>query len=69
LDPIAVETNMVFVDTEPVGVTPLEAVRRLEGEGGGSTFVSGKVRLVTHVNIADEDVETAIAAWKAVVAG
>jgi threonine aldolase len=69
LDPIAVETNMVFVDTEPVGITPLEAVRRLEGEGVGSTFVSGKVRLVTHVNIADEDVETAIAAWKAVVAG
>ncbi|MGZ8606518.1 MAG: threonine aldolase family protein, partial [Actinomycetota bacterium] len=24
LDPIAVETNMVFVDTEPVGITPLE---------------------------------------------
>ncbi|MGZ8636312.1 MAG: threonine aldolase family protein [Actinomycetota bacterium] len=69
LDPIAVETNMVFVDTEPVGITPLEAVHRLEGEGVGSTFVSGKVRLVTHVNIADEDVETAIAAWKAVVAG
>ncbi|MGZ8603667.1 MAG: threonine aldolase family protein [Actinomycetota bacterium] len=69
LDPIAVETNMVFVETEPVGITPLEAVRRLEGEGVGSTFVSGKVRLVTHVNIADEDVETAIAAWKAVVAG
>jgi threonine aldolase len=31
--------------------------------------VSGKVRMVTHVDIADEDVETAIAAWRAVAAG
>jgi len=69
IDPQNVETNMVFVDTEPAGMTPLEAVRGLEGEGVGVTLVSGNVRMVTHVDIADEDVETAIAAWKAVVAG
>ena len=69
IDPAAVETNMVFLDTEPVGMTPLEAVRRLEGEGVGATLVSGKVRMVTHVNVADEDVETAIAAWRAIAAG
>ncbi|MGH2636843.1 MAG: threonine aldolase family protein [Actinomycetota bacterium] len=68
IDPAAVETNMVFVDTEPLGMAPLEAVRRLEGEGVGATLVSGKVRMVTHVDIADEDVETALAAWR-VVAG
>ena len=61
--------KMVFVDTEPLGMAPLEAVRRLEGEGVGATLVSGKVRMVTHVDIADEDVETAVAAWKVVVAG
>ncbi len=59
---------MVFVDTEPVGMTPLEAVRRLEDEGVGATLVSGKVRMLTHVDVADEDVETAIGAWKAVTA-
>ena len=69
LDPQGVETNMVFVDTEPAVMTPLEAVQRLEGEGVGATLVSGNVRMVTHVDIADEDVETAIAAWKVVVAG
>jgi threonine aldolase len=69
IDPMAVETNMVFVDTGPVGKTPLEVVRRLEGEGVGATLVSGKVRMVTHVDVADEDVDTAIAAWRAVVAG
>jgi threonine aldolase len=69
IDPVSVETNMVYVDTEPVGMTPLEAIRRLEGEGVGATLVSGKVRMVTHVDISDEDVETAIAAWRVVVAG
>jgi threonine aldolase len=32
------------------------------------SVVSGKVRMVTHVDIADEDIETAIAAWKALAA-
>jgi threonine aldolase len=66
IDPSAVETNMVFVDTEPAGMNPPEAVRRLEHEGVGATLVSGKVRMLTHVDVSDEDVETVIAAWKAV---
>jgi threonine aldolase len=68
IDPAAVETNMVFVDTAPVEMTPLEALRRLEGEGVGTTLVSGKVRMLTHVDVSDEDVETAIAAWRVAVA-
>ncbi len=68
IDPASVETNMVYVDTEGVGMTALEAIMRLEGEGVGATLVSGKVRMVTHVDIADEDVETAIAAWRSIVA-
>jgi threonine aldolase len=67
IDPAEVETNMVFVDTEAVGMTPLEALRRLEVEGVGTTLVSGKVRMLTHVDISDEDVETAIAAWRVAV--
>jgi hypothetical protein len=50
-------------------MTPLEAIGRLEGEGVGATLVSGKVRMVTHVDIADDDVRVAIAAWRAIVAG
>ncbi len=64
IDSSAVETNMVYVDTEAVGMRPLEAVRRLEEQGVGATLVSGKVRMVTHVDISDEDIETAIAAWR-----
>jgi threonine aldolase len=69
LDPSDVETNMVFADTEPMAMTPLEVTKRLEGHGVGAGVVSGKVRMVTHVDIADEDVERAIAAWRAVAAG
>jgi threonine aldolase len=66
IDPERVETNMVFVDTRAVGMAPLEAIARLGEEGVGATFVSGKVRMLTHVDISDEDVETAIAAWRRV---
>jgi threonine aldolase len=68
LDPAAVETNMVYADTEAVGMEPLEAIAILKGQGVGATFVSGKVRMVTHVDITDEDIETAIAAWGTVAA-
>jgi threonine aldolase len=67
LDPGRVETNMVFADPRPAGIAPLEAVARLERLGVGATLVSGNVRMVTHVDIEDEDVETAIAAWRAIV--
>jgi threonine aldolase len=68
LDSAAVETNMVYADTESVGMEPLEAIARLEERGVGATFVSGKVRMVTHVDITDQDIETAIAAWRTVAA-
>jgi threonine aldolase len=66
LDPAAVETNMVYVDTEGVGIEPLDAIARLKDKGVGTTLVSGKVRMVTHVDVTDQDIETAIAAWRTV---
>jgi threonine aldolase len=59
-----VETNMVLVDTSPLGLDPLEAIRRMKEEGVGCTIVHPKVRMVTHVDISDEGVETALAAWR-----
>ena len=64
VDPADVETNMVYADTEPIGMSPLEAIERLEAEGVGATLVSGKVRMVTHVDISDGDVELAVEAWR-----
>jgi threonine aldolase len=68
LDLELVETNMVLVDTTVVGLDPLEAVLRMKEQGVGCTIVPPRVRMVTHVDISDEDVETAIAAWKTVTA-
>jgi threonine aldolase len=68
LDPASVETNMVFVDTQPAGMSALEAVRRLGEAGIGATISGGRVRMVTHVDISDEDVETALAAWRRIAA-
>jgi threonine aldolase len=65
VDPAGVETNMVFVDTSVMGLGPMEAVTRMQEEGVGMTLgPPGSVRMVTHVDISDEDVETALAAWR-----
>jgi threonine aldolase len=64
IDPGTVETNMVFVDTDAVGLDPIELRRRMMDEGVGCTIEAGKVRMVTHLGIDDEDVETALAAWR-----
>jgi threonine aldolase len=68
VEPDLVETNMVFVETSSMGLDPLEAVMRMQEEGVGCTVAPPRVRMVTHVGIADEDVETALAAWRRISA-
>jgi threonine aldolase len=68
IDPASVETNMVLVDTEPAGMSALEAVRRLAGLGVGATIVGPLVRMVTHVDVTDDGVRTALAAWREALA-
>ena len=69
LDPASVETNMVFVDTEAVGMDQVETILRLRDEGVGATPEAGKVRMVTHVGIHDEDIDVAVGAWHRIAAG
>ena len=61
-----VETNMVFVDTESVGLHLLDTVERLEALGVGVTHGDGKVRMVTHVDVSDEGVEVALDGWASI---
>ena len=68
VDPDLVETNMVFVDTEVLGLDVLDAVGRLAALGVGSVPVPGAVRMVTHVDVDDDGIATAIDAWRSVVA-
>jgi threonine aldolase len=67
VDPDMVETNMVFVHTEAVGLEPLDAIGRLAALGVGAVPVPGAVRLVTHVDVDDDGIATAIDAWRSVV--
>jgi len=57
-----VETNFVQLDVGPLGLTPAEAIERLREAGVGlsGTVHPTVLRAVTHLGIADEDVETAI---------
>jgi threonine aldolase len=66
VDPGTVETNMVYADTGAVGLEPLDAIGRLEDLGVGATFVSGKVRMVTHVDVDDDGLAFALDAWRAI---
>ena len=64
-----VETNMVFVHTEAIGLDALETIERLAALGVGAVPVTGAVRMVTHVDVDDDGIARAIDAWRAVVAG
>jgi threonine aldolase len=66
IDPGTVETNMVYADTEAVGLAPIATIERLRDLGLGATFVSGKVRMVTHVDVDDDGLAFALDAWRSV---
>jgi threonine aldolase len=67
VDPGQVETNMVFVDTEAVGLGALETIERLRALGVGATF-TGKVRMVTHLDVDDDGIAAALDAWRSIAA-
>jgi len=67
IDPASVATNILFVDTSAAGVDAWEARRRLQEAGVLSNVVSGKLRLVTHVDVDAGDVEDAVVVWRKVV--
>jgi threonine aldolase len=64
----AVQTNIVFVDVAGTG-RPLDAwAAGLAGEGVLVTIVAGKIRMLTHLDVNESDVETAVGAWRRVTA-
>ena len=68
IDLAQVETNMVFVDTAAVGLPMLGTVERLADRGVGVTHIGTGVRMVTHVDVDDEGIATALDGWKAIAA-
>jgi threonine aldolase len=63
-----VVTNMVFVDTDAVGLRAEEALDRLAAADVGAVPVPGGVRMVTHLDVDDEGIGIAIDAWRAIAA-
>jgi threonine aldolase len=66
LDPAEVETNIVFVNVARAGLELLEVVDRLKGEGVLATMVAGKVRMLTHLDVSEREVDLAVEAWRRV---
>lgn len=64
VDPAAVETNIVFVDLTSTGHGAWTWKQRLEGEGLLVTTVGSRVRMLTHVNIAEAGIDAALGAWR-----
>jgi len=68
IDLETVQTNIVMIDVEPLGVDAAGFIPRLEKLGvKASNYGGAKVRMVTHRGIEREDVEYAISAMEEAV--
>ncbi|MFN2587939.1 MAG: low specificity L-threonine aldolase [Actinomycetota bacterium] len=66
----AVETNMVYVNLRPLGITSQQVSAALRNEGVITIALApDSMRLVTHRDVSAEDVETALKAFRKVLAG
>lgn len=64
VDPQAVQTNIVFVDVSGTGHSLSRWVAALAAQRLLVTTVAGRVRMLTHRDIASGDVGTALGAWR-----
>src|SRR5436190_678061 len=68
LDPAEVETNIVFADVAGLGHPLAEWAAALAAEGVLVSTVAGRLRMVTHLDVTQRDVDAALAAWRRVAA-
>jgi threonine aldolase len=68
LDPAGIETNIVFVDVAATGQPVARWVAALAAQGLLVTTVGGRLRMLTHTDVSTQDVDTALAAWRAAAA-
>ncbi len=61
VDPSRTETNMVFVD---IGEADPHALDNSLRQGGVLIHANRQIRLVTHLDVSESDIETVIAAFK-----
>jgi threonine aldolase len=68
VDPDAVETNIIFVNVSGTGWDTVRWRDLLAAEGVLVTMVGGRIRMLTHVGIGQDDIKAALAAWRRVAA-
>ena len=68
IDLDAVQTNIVFVDVAGTGQPPAAWQASLAAEGVLVTIVAGKIRMLTHADVAARDIDAALDAWHRVTA-
>jgi len=67
--PDAVETNMVYVEPRAAGFPDaLALLDRLRDAGVLATLIGDRVRMVTHLDVTDADVEETVSAWRSIAA-
>jgi threonine aldolase len=64
VDPASVETNIVFVSVARTGRGVREWADLLAAEGVLVTMNEDRIRMLTHVDVTEADVETALGAWR-----
>jgi threonine aldolase len=69
VDLAAVQTNIVFVDVAGTGQSLQAWAGRLAEEGVLVTIVAGRIRMLTHLDVGEKDIDTALTAWRTVAAG
>jgi threonine aldolase len=68
VDVDAVQTNIVFADISATGHSLTTWVTALATHGLLVTMVDGRVRMLTHRDVTQPDIETALTAWRQVTA-
>ena len=66
IDPAGVQTNILFVDVTQAGHPVQEWRQRLAAHGVLVTMVAGRLRMLTHADVATADIDTALDAWRKV---
>ena len=67
IDPAAVETNILFVSTDGLGLDVWQTLTTLREHGVLSNVVAGRIRFVTHRDVTAADIDRTIAVWRELV--
>ena len=68
LDPASVQTNIIIFDFKHPRLTIPEFLQRMRDKGVLALSLTGGIRMVTHKDVNDEDIDRAIAVFRAILA-